>query len=860
MRCYSYMAADKKVTTSERVALNAAGAATRRKWRGLAFIAGLIWMPLVAMAQNSGPLPMPTYGWNMGNTLEPPSGPGSWGPLPTQAMLDAVAHAGFNTVRIPCAWNSNADPTTYTIKATYMAQVKQMVDWCLARNMYVMINDHWDGGWLENSFSKGYDATIDARMKSYWTQIATEFKGYDNHLLFAAANEPGASTQAQTTVLLTYYETFIQAVRATGGNNTNRWLVLQAPSTSIDYACSWMTTLPADPTPGRLAVEVHDYTPPEFAILTSDASWGKMFYFWGAAYHSTDLTSRNATWGEEASADAEYQKMTDQFVNKGIPVIVGEFRAPERTGNGYPDLGTAGDYKLANASVTYWDYYTCKSAIDHGLSPIVWDTPMNMFDSNTGAELKPAVVAAVTGGNPLPVPVPDAPTGVTATGGKAQVALTWTAAQGHVVSYNVYRSTVAGGEGATAVAQNVTATSYTDTGLADGTNYYYTIASVNASGTSSQSAEVSALTSGTPTTPVITAQPSPVGAATGSSVTFGVTATGAVSYQWLKDGVAIAGATSASYTISSIQASDVGAYTVAITGSVGTATSTAANLTLAPAVTNKLAGISTRAYVGQGDDIMVAGFAIKGTQPKTILIRASGPALAPQLPAGTVTLPDPMIQLFDLANPQSPVMIAQNDNWDSSASAGIVAAAARVGEFPWTAGSKDAALLVTLKPGLYTVQVSDNGTDSGVALVEVYDADPTPTASSIVDVSTRAYVKSGLQKEVVGFVVSGGASQRVLVRAAGPALAQYISGTLPDPSFDLYQIVGSIPTLIGQDDNWPSDQTYRDAFTATGEFPFADGSKDAALITTLKPGLYTSEATDASGGEGIAIVEVYEYP
>ena len=839
---------------------NAAPLTHRRRGPALLLIAGLFCLPFVGVAQSSGPLPMPTYGWNMGNTLEPPSGPGSWGPLPTQAMLDAVAHAGFNTVRIPCAWNSNADPTTYTISATYMAQVKQMVDWCLARNMYVMINDHWDGGWLENSFANGYDATIDARMKSYWTQIATEFKGYDNHLLFAAANEPGATTAAQTTILLTYYETFINAVRATGGNNSDRWLVLQAPSTSIDYACSWMTTLPADPTPGRLAVEVHDYSPPEFAILTSDASWGKMFYFWGADYHSTDLTSRNATWGEEATADSEFQKMTDNFVNKGIPVILGEFRAPERTGNGYPDLGTAGDFKLANASVTYWDSYTFKSAISHGISPIVWDTPMNMFDSNTGAELKPAVVTAVTGGGPEPVPVPDAPTGATATGGKAQVALSWTAAQGHVVSYNIYRSTVAGGEGSTSIAQNITTTSYTDTGLADGTNYYYTISSVNASGTSPQSTEVSAITSGTPTTPIITAQPSPVGAAAGSGVTLGVTATGAVSYQWFKDGTAIAGATSVSYTISSVQASDVGSYTVTITGSSGTVTSTAANLTLAPAVTNKLTGISTRAYVGQGNDIMVAGFAIKGTQPKTILIRASGPALAQYLPAGTVTLPDPVVQLFDLADPKNPVMVAQNDNWDSSASAGIAAAASRVGEFPWTAGSKDAALLVTLRPGLYTVQVSDSGTDTGVALVEVYDADPTPTASSIVDVSTRAYVKSGVQNEVVGFVVAGGASQRVLVRAAGPALAQYISGTLPDPNFNLYQIDGSTPTLIGQNDNWPSNQTYRDAFTATGEFPFADGSKDAALISTLNPGAYTAEANDTSGGEGTAIVEVYEYP
>ncbi len=363
----------------------------------------------------------------------------------------------------------------------------------------------------------------------------------------------------------------------------------------------------------------------------------------------------------------------------------------------------------------------------------------------------------------------------------------------------------------------------------------------------------------------IQTQPSPIGAAPGSSATFSVNATGAAQYQWSKDGTAIPGATAASFTIAAVSASDVGSYAVTVTGPAGSLTSTSATLTMATAITDKLTGISTRAFVGTGNDIMVAGFTISGTQPKSILIRASGPGLTGQLPAGTVTLPDPVIKLYDLADPSSPTMIGSDDNWDSSAAAGVAAAAKRVGEFAWTPGSTDAAMLVTLRPGSYTVEVSDKNNASGISLVEVYDADTAPTASKLIGISTRAYVKTGAQIEVAGFAVGGASSKRFLIRASGPALgivAPYLAASvLPDPMFNLYAISSTgMPTLIGQNDNWPSNQTYRDAFTATGEYPFPDGSKDAALIATLQPGLYTSEASDVAGGVGIAIVEVYEYP
>jgi len=361
----------------------------------------LLMLPLCALAQ----LPTPSHGWNLGNTMEPPCGVGCWGPPPTQALINAVTNAGFNTIRIPCAWDSHANQSTYQIDPAYMAQVKQVVDWCITDHLYVIVNDHWDDGWLENNIGTSVNPTINAKMNSYWTQIATAFASYDNHLLFAGANEPNVSTAAQMSTLTTYYNTFISAVRSTGGNNTNRWLVVQGPNTDIDTTYNLMNTLPTDPTPGRLMVEVHYYSPWNFCGMTSDQSYGNMFYFWGQGYHSATLPSRNPTWGEEAYVDAEFQKMTNKFVSRGIPVMLGEFGTVKRTTAAYPDL-TGANVNLHLASRTYFDKYVVDSANSHGLKPFYWDTPgaAQLFDWNTGAVSDPDGVRALTGGAALPPP------------------------------------------------------------------------------------------------------------------------------------------------------------------------------------------------------------------------------------------------------------------------------------------------------------------------------------------------------------------------------------------------------------------------------------------------------------------------
>jgi aryl-phospho-beta-D-glucosidase BglC (GH1 family) len=340
-------------------------------------------------------LPNKTYGWNLGNTMEPPSGVGTWSaPAPTQALIEAVAKAGFNVIRIPCAWNSHADKTNYQIDPVYMAQVKQVIDWCYAKHLYVIINEHWDGGWLENHITDTVNPEIDAKMKSYWTQIATSFAQYDDHLLFAGANEPNVKNALQMATLTAYYNTFIAAVRSCGGNNTHRWLVVQGPSTDIDKTDQLMKDLPKDPTKSRLMVEIHYYSPYNYCGLEADQSWGKMFYYWGKGYHSSTDPTRNSTWGEEDFMDAQFQKMTAKFVDLGIPVLLGEFGAMKRSAL------TGADLALHLAGRIHFHKCVVDSAQKHGLYPFFWDVPGSgqAFDRNTGAVSDPDIVRVLTGG------------------------------------------------------------------------------------------------------------------------------------------------------------------------------------------------------------------------------------------------------------------------------------------------------------------------------------------------------------------------------------------------------------------------------------------------------------------------------
>lgn len=306
-------------------------------------------------------------GWNIGNTLEATGGETAWGnPKVTKALIDFVKANGFNAIRIPCSWNQYlANSTNAQIKADWLARVKEVVQYCVDNDMYVIVNIHWDGGWLENNCTETKKVENNAKQKAFWEQIATQLRGFDEHLLFASANEPNVDNATQMAVLNSYHQTFIDAVRSTGGKNAYRNLIIQGPSTDIEKTNKLMTTLPTDKVANRMMAEVHFY-PYQFTLMTKDESWGKMFYYWGAGNHSTTDTERNPTWGEEADVDKFFKSMKTQFVDKGIPVILGEFGAIKR------DL-TGDALTLHLKSRADFLKYVVKQSRANGMIPFYWD-------------------------------------------------------------------------------------------------------------------------------------------------------------------------------------------------------------------------------------------------------------------------------------------------------------------------------------------------------------------------------------------------------------------------------------------------------------------------------------------------------
>ncbi|MDP4270204.1 MAG: glycoside hydrolase family 5 protein [Bacteroidota bacterium] len=334
-----------------------------------------------------------TVGWNLGNTLEAIGGEGAWGAGHTsKRLIDSVKAAGFNTVRLPVSWFIHSDTVTSVIQNAWIDRIKEVVDYCISNDMYVILNMHWDKGWLENRINKANQAIVNKRQHAYWTQIAKYFRNYDEHLLFASANEPNAHDSIQMSVLLSYHQTFIDAVRATGGNNSLRTLIVQGPATDIDDTYKLMNTLPKDNIANRLMVEVHYYSPFQFCLMEKDAEWGKMFYYWGKDNHSTTDTTHNATWGEESELDKKFESMKTKFVDKGIPVIIGEFGAFRKK------LNTPSEQALHNASIEYYYRYTVKIALSKGLIPICWDVPGLLYNRKTSEQVDRAVVNAIMQG------------------------------------------------------------------------------------------------------------------------------------------------------------------------------------------------------------------------------------------------------------------------------------------------------------------------------------------------------------------------------------------------------------------------------------------------------------------------------
>ena len=285
-------------------------------------------------------------GINLGNTMEacdnnvgiktnaPLSYETYWGqPKTTQAMIDGMKAAGFDTIRIPVAWMTNATHLyegDYTIDAGYMDRVEEVVRYARKAGMYVIINDHWDGGWygMFGSESAETRALAMEAYKGMWQQIAERFRDYSDYLIFESANEELGGRFDENSPLycsdsvVTYLtdderyaltneinQTFVDVVRATGGNNATRFLLIAGYSTNIDQTCDDRFQMPKDTADSKLMVSVHYYDPWSYCGASSAASATK----WG-------------TVSDYEYLDQQLAKMT-KFTEAGYGVVIGEYGA-----------------------------------------------------------------------------------------------------------------------------------------------------------------------------------------------------------------------------------------------------------------------------------------------------------------------------------------------------------------------------------------------------------------------------------------------------------------------------------------------------------------------------------------------------
>ena len=304
-------------------------------------------------------------GWNLGNTLDAHNltwlganptvtqmEEGWSNPATTKAMIDAIKNAGFNAIRIPVSWKKAAD-SNYNIRADWMERVVQIVNYAVDNDMYIILNTHHDEEIFK--FTNAEKAASLAAFKKIWEQIAVTFRNYNEKLIFEGLNEPrtigsgaewGGGTEDEHAVLNAYYPVFVQAVRASGGNNDKRFLIINPYAASATQLAVNALVLPADTAANKLIVSIHAYTPYEFCYIPDNASASRTS--WSSAEPADTGPIHNAI-------EPAYNK----FVNNGIPVIIGEFGAVNKNNN--------------TAARTAWAQYYAAYAKGRGIPCFIWD-------------------------------------------------------------------------------------------------------------------------------------------------------------------------------------------------------------------------------------------------------------------------------------------------------------------------------------------------------------------------------------------------------------------------------------------------------------------------------------------------------
>ncbi len=314
-----------------------------------------------------------------------------------------------------------------------------------------------------------------------------------------------------------------------------------------------------------------------------------------------------------------------------------------------------------------------------------------------------------------------------------------------------------------------------------------------------------------------------------------------VTYQWLKDGVAVSGATAATFALSNLTALQNGDYAVRVADGTSTVTSSSARLLVATPEPGRLKNLSVRSRSGAGASALVAGFVVADGSAH-LLVRGIGPELVNFGVTGAS--PDPELQLYS-----GQTAGAFNEDWGSDENA-IMTAGSMVGAFALTANSKDAAML-TQVDGPRSVHLRDE--TPGVALAEVYEVGT--NTGRLVNVSARTFAGTGDDVLVVGFVVDGNVPKRLLLRGVGPTLTTYgVAGALADPALKLFN---ADQDVVAENDDWNANLVASVA-SGVGAFALDANSADAALVYTAVPGAYTAQVSGAGNTSGTALVEVYE--
>lgn len=323
-------------------------------------------------------------GINLGNTFDStgnwfhdvPGQETAWGsPIITKKIIKGYADAGFGVMRLPVSWTVLMDDEG-NINAEFIDRVEEVVNWILDSGMYCILNSHHDG-WSE----KFYDDEA-AAMELYekmWKQICERFKDYGEKLMFESMNEVGfdnmwnryGGTQGKAEAFELFNkinQKFVDIVRASGGNNGERHLLIAAYWTDFVHACDELFEMPEDPK-GRCAVSVHYYTPSTFCILSEDADWGKA----------------RSDWGSEADYDelnTHFDMMKENYIDKGIPVIVGEY-------------GCTTSNKTREVAELWLNSVT-EAALERDMCPVLWDTPGGEYDREKAEFKHPDFIKKLT--------------------------------------------------------------------------------------------------------------------------------------------------------------------------------------------------------------------------------------------------------------------------------------------------------------------------------------------------------------------------------------------------------------------------------------------------------------------------------